>query len=280
MSIDLHCHSGESDGTYDPRALVRMAKANGCSMLALTDHDSVSGLAAAKAEADRLGGLRFVNGVEISVQWEGSVFHVLAYDFDPDNADFAAGLAKNRAGRIDRMRRSAQKMEKHAGVKGVFEGAMALSRRPEGVGRAHAAEYLYRSGAAPTRQAVFEMWLGEGKPCYEGLPAIGLEECLEITRAAGGVASVAHPLRYSCPAEKVWRFVERFARQGGQAIEASGARTAEELDVCLGAARRYGLRASVGSDYHGPHRSSCVLGLPRQLPQGASPVWELFADPH
>ena len=92
--IDLHCHSTVSDGMLSPTEVVRLARQNGCTLLALTDHDHTGGLAEARAEADTLG-LPFVNGVEISVTWRGRTIHIVGLDFDEHNEPCKTCLPKS-----------------------------------------------------------------------------------------------------------------------------------------------------------------------------------------
>ena len=95
--VDLHCHSSASDGLLSPAELVRRAAGNGVTLFSLTDHDVLSGLAAARATADQFG-MRFINGVEISIEWSGLQVHVLGYNFDADNERLNAGFALFRLG--------------------------------------------------------------------------------------------------------------------------------------------------------------------------------------
>lgn len=111
--IDLHCHSTVSDGMLSPTEVVRLARQNGCTLLALTDHDHTGGLAEARAEADTLG-LPFVNGVEISVTWRGRTIHVVGLDFDEHNETLQNLLAEVRKGRLKRLEAITAKLEKKA----------------------------------------------------------------------------------------------------------------------------------------------------------------------
>jgi len=106
--IDLHCHSTVSDGMLSPAEVVRLAHQNGCTLLALTDHDHTGGIAEARAEADKLG-LRFVNGVEISVTWRGRTIHVVGLDFDEQDENLQNLLAQVRQGRLKRPAKSLNK---------------------------------------------------------------------------------------------------------------------------------------------------------------------------
>ncbi|HRD78882.1 MAG TPA: PHP domain-containing protein, partial [Hyphomicrobiaceae bacterium] len=128
FNCDLHCHSTCSDGLLPAAEVARRAAANGVDMLALTDHDDVDGLAAAREVADALG-MAFVNGVEISIEWERLQIHVLGLAFDVADARLNAGLAAIRSGRIERARRMSAELAL-VGVGGAFEGAMRYAANP------------------------------------------------------------------------------------------------------------------------------------------------------
>lgn len=123
--IDLHCHSTVSDGMLSPAEVVRLAHQNGCTLLALTDHDHTGGIAEARAEADRLD-LRLINGVEISVTWRGRTIHVVGLDFDERDENLQNLLAQVRQGRLKRLEAIAAKLEKK-GIGGAYDGALALA---------------------------------------------------------------------------------------------------------------------------------------------------------
>ena len=161
--IDLHCHSTVSDGMLSPAEVVRLAHQNGCTLLALTDHDHTGGIAEARAEADKLG-LRFVNGVEISVTWRGRTIHVVGLDFDEQNENLQNLLAQVRQGRLKRLEAIAAKLEKK-GIGGAYDGALALAANKEMVSRTHVAEFLIRAGHVKNKQQAFTKYLGDGKSC-------------------------------------------------------------------------------------------------------------------
>ena len=123
--IDLHCHSYVSDGELSPIELVKMAAANGCTMLALTDHDHTGGIVQAREEA-MWRGIRFISGVEISVTWNGSTVHIVGLNFDEQNDTLQNLLSRVRRGRIERIRQMAEKLAKQ-GIEDAFDGTMNLA---------------------------------------------------------------------------------------------------------------------------------------------------------
>jgi len=121
LNIDLHCHSNVSDGVLPPANVVARAAANGVHALALTDHDDVSGIAAAQAAADDAG-LTLIPGVEISVSWGGQTVHIVGLRIDPAHPELAAGLHSIRLGRIERAQRMGVDLAQ-SGIVGAYEGA-------------------------------------------------------------------------------------------------------------------------------------------------------------
>ena len=139
MNVDLHSHSTVSDGALGPEALVARARSRGVDVLALTDHDELGGLEAARGAA-REAGIRFVDGVEISVTWRGASVHVVGLAIDPAHPDLRHGLESVRGGRLARARRIAADLAR-IGIEGTLEGALRhAAENPAMVGRSHFAQ--------------------------------------------------------------------------------------------------------------------------------------------
>ena len=274
-NVDLHCHSTASDGLLPPAEVVRRAAANGVDMLSLTDHDDLSGLPAARLVADEVG-MRFVNGVEISIEWGGLQVHIIGYAFDADDRVLNDGLESIRSGRISRARRMAADLET-VGIGGCFDGAMRFAENPNLISRAHFARYLVESGVCKDVRSVFESYIVPGRPGYVDHRWATLEESVGWILGAGGVAAVAHPGRYKLSRPEMRLMLEEFKRYGGQAIEiVSGSHSADNVTVFSRLAREYGFLASCGSDFHGPGESYIDLGKLASMPPGLTPVWEAF----
>ena len=276
--IDLHCHSTVSDGALSPAEVVRLAHANGCTVLALTDHDHTGGLAQARAEAAQCG-IRLINGVEISVTWRGRSVHIVGLDFDEDNPALQTLLAQVRKGRLERLAAIAAKLEKK-GIGGAYEGALALAANPEMVSRTHLAEFLIQNGYVRNKQQAFTKYLGDGKPASVAHQWAALADAVAAIRGAGGLAVIAHPMRYGFSATAKRNLFEEFKELGGQGMEVHSGNCDknDRLNYAL-LAERYGLLASVGSDFHrqGDY-SGGTLGACPQLPANCRPVWDYFKE--
>ena len=273
--VDLHCHSSASDGVLSPADLVRRAADNGVTLLSLTDHDDLGGLSEAREAAGPLG-VRFVDGVEISVEWGGLQVHVIGYNFDVRDERLNAGLDSIHAGRIVRAGRMAEAFEK-IGIAGCLEGALRYAENPNLISRAHFARHLVERGICRDVRSVFESYLVPGKPGYVEHRWPTLADSVNWVVGAGGVAAIAHPGRYKLSRSQMRQMLEEFKRLGGQAIEVvSGSHSADNVTVFSRLARDFGFMATCGSDFHGPGESYIDLGRIDPLPSGLTPVWEAF----
>ncbi len=274
MKADLHCHSNVSDGLLPPAEVARRAADRGVQLLALTDHDDIAGLAEARAAAEECG-LRFLDGSEISVSWrDDASFHLVGLAIDPANAELVAGLKAIRDGRDGRAHRIAAELEK-VGIHGAYAGAARHAGKASIISRAHFARFLVEGKISPDVKSVFDHYLAKGKPGYVPHEWASVEDALRWIGNAGGVAVLAHPLRYRVGRDALRVFIGEFKERGGQGIEvACGAHTPEEVHECARLARHFGLRASVASDFHGPGESYADLGMVPELPPDLTPIWD------
>lgn len=224
--------------------------------LALTDHDELAGLAEARHTADTLG-LRFVNGVEISVSWgNDATIHIVGLGIDPDYAVLDIGLMQLRSGRDARAQRMADELDK-VGIHGAYAGALRHVANPAMVGRSHFARYIVESGRAKDVKSVFDYWLAKDKPGYISHQWATLADALSWIHGAGGVAVVAHPGRYRMTKKELHRLLAEFRDLGGRGIEVqSGSHNEDDTQNMARLAREYGFLASRGADFHGPARAA------------------------
>lgn len=272
LNYDLHCHSTASDGLLAPAELVRRAAGNGVDMLALTDHDEISGLTEARAQAGELG-LRFVDGVEVSISWGGIAIHIVGLNIDPRNAQLQQGLHGIRQGRTERAKKMAQDLAR-AGIAGSLEGAYAYVDNPNLIGRTHFARFLVEKRYVSDVKSAFQHYLVSGKPGYVPHQWATLENGLAYIKAGGGVAVVAHPGRYKLTRTEMRKFLGEFKDGGGAGVEViTSSHTGEQFLEYAILANEFGLLASRGSDFHGPGESRVDLGRLPNLAAGLKPVW-------
>ncbi|MFH2204733.1 MAG: PHP domain-containing protein [Elusimicrobiota bacterium] len=240
--IDLHTHSTYSDGTLSPAELVKVSHKHGAEALILSDHDSVSGCGEAAAEAAKRG-LRFACGVEINTR-ESDV-HVLGYGFAAFSAEFSKHLASFRGCREERVRRILDKLH-GLGVELTYEEVTRQVK--ESVGRPHVADALIRGKIVRSRREAFHKFLGQGAAAYVERLGPNIQEAIAAIRDAGGWAALAHP--YTTPFEGR---IESWVDAGLQGIEVYYMNhTRRQIERLVEVARRYGLRMTGGSDFHGP----------------------------
>lgn len=272
LNYDLHCHSTASDGLLAPAELVRRAAGNGVGVLALTDHDEISGLAEARAQAAE-SGLRFIDGVEVSISWGGTTIHIVGLNIDPDNAQLQQGLQAIRQGRAERAKHMAQDLAR-AGIPGSLEGAYAYVDNPSLIGRTHFARFLVEKRYVGDVKSAFQHYLVSGKPGYVPHQWATLEQALAYIKAGAGVAVVAHPGRYKLTRAQMRKFLGEFKDGGGAGIEViTSSHTAEQSLEYAILAKEFGLLASRGSDFHGPGESRVDLGMLPKLSPDLKPVW-------
>ncbi|MGB5259374.1 MAG: PHP domain-containing protein [Gammaproteobacteria bacterium] len=272
IHYDLHSHSFASDGTLSPDQLVHAAAAAGVDVLALTDHDSVDGIAAARTSAE-VAGLKLIPGVEISVSWQAQTLHVLGLGIDPENALLRQGLGELSAFRDWRAEEIGRRLAR-AGIPGAWDGARRLAQGRI-VSRTHFARFLVEQGHAGSVREVFRRYMVNNRPGYVTGDWAALETVLEWIRAAGGMAVLAHPARYRMSASKLRRCIGEFRECGGAGMEVvSGSHTRDQVSSMAVVCRNQELLASCGSDYHGPENPWIRLGELPPLPAGCTPVWE------
>lgn len=275
-NFDLHNHSNCSDGQLAPRELVALAVQGGCDALALTDHDNTDGLAEA-AEAAMAAGLRFVNGVEISVTWRPetlhTTLHVVGLDINPAAPAMVQGLASVRSGRHARAERMAADLAR-VGIGGALEGAYRHAEHPDMISRTHVARFLVEIGKARDVASAFHHYLVQGKPGYVRHDWTSLAEALRWIRESDGIPVLAHPGRYRLNPAQMNELLDEFQALGGEAVEVvTGSHSAEDMRRFARIAHERGLLASRGADFHGPDESDWAPGTLPHLPAELTPVW-------
>jgi len=274
LNIDLHTHSNCSDGVLTPGELVARAAAAGVSVLALTDHDTMTGLAEAQQRAAGLG-VRFVPGVEISASWRAQAIHVVGLWIDPADRSLCSALESQGERRRERMRKICAHLAK-LGLPGVALLA-AVEANPGLPTRAHLANAMVAAGLVSRPDQAFRKYLAAGKPAHFASEWPALAEVVQWIRAAGGVAVLAHPSRYALSAGARRRLLTDFSTAGGAALEVvTGGNGAQHVEAGTALALQHGLMGSVGSDFHDPAHTWNPLGRYLKLPDCVTPVWRSY----
>ena len=277
MRIDLHVHSSASDGVFSPAEVVRKAHANGVEVMALTDHDTVSGLKEARKEAEKLG-MRFIDGVELSVSWGGRTIHVVSLGpkkFEPYR-ELSEKLSKQRDLRA---RTIASKFDA-MGIYNTYEQALDLAGNGLNLSRRHFALALVQRGTVGTEDEAFEKYLRDEGPAFVKTQWMTLPEAMRFIRETEGVAVVAHPGRYNFAAPLTTiDLLEEFKALGGDAIEVTtGSHFEAENERYTRVALNMGFLASTGSDFHGCKPGRPEPGLQEPLPDYLPTVLDSLKD--
>jgi hypothetical protein len=260
---DLHCHSTFSDGVDTPARLVGYAMEAGLSVLALSDHDALSGLPEFEAAAKGTG-LVTVAASELSTRCDDDDVHVLGLFLDPEEPAMRERLERFRVDRDTRGEAMVAALAALgmpldlAAIRGVV-GAGAF-------GRPHIARAMVARGYVKHLDEAFDKWLAHGKPGYVPKPKWTLEEAIAAIRVAGGLSVIAHPIWYKDAA----RVVALGAAAGLDGLEVYHLDQAGQENEFGKLADRHGLLKSAGSDYHGPAEGRRRVGACRLEASG----WE------
>ena len=270
--IDLHCHSNFSDGTLSPHDLLHKALDANIRVLALTDHDTVEGLAPLHQAA--LGHpIQIINGIEFSTRWKKYDIHILGLDIDPMNEHVLALIKQQSESRTLRAEQIAEKMAS-LGVTNAYLRAMEIAGHPR-VARPHFAKLFIEEKMAADMQTAFKRYLQRGKIAYVATPWISIPEAVAGIVAAKGMAVIAHPLKYQLTRTKLEKLITEFKEAGGAGMEiVSGEINNLQIQELAALCEHHQLYASSGSDYHGETISRVSLGRQRQLPLNCMPIWK------
>jgi len=257
--IDLHSHTTASDGTSSPRELIREATEIGLDALAITDHDTFAGYDEATGYAAEAG-LRLICGIELNTKLNRKTIHLLGYFLNGGpSAAFVEWIAGLQAARRDRNRRLAAKLQS-MGIDIRLEEVEALGRNM--AGRPHFARLMVQKGYCATTRDAFDNYLDESASAYVDRDEPSLDEGIGRIRDGGGISSLAHPVRLGKrDHHEEEESIAAMAAAGLQAIEvfhSDHSRADQERYLAL--ARKYGLKITGGSDFHGDNKPNVLLG--------------------
>ena len=264
MRIDLHVHSTASDGTLSPAAVVAEARAHGVGILALTDHDTMGGVAEALA-AGEAEGVRVIPGVELNTDSPAGEVHVLGYCIPPEDEAFTALLERRSRARIERAHKMVQRLHE-LGMPIAFDHVLRLAGGGN-IGRPHVARALVEAGYARNVREAFDRWLYRGGPAYVPRDRLTPEEAIAAVKAAGGVPVLAHPGRIADQS-----VIEELIAAGLEGLECFyPEHSPEQTERYLALARKHGLLVTGGTDFHGPGSThDTVIGSVSAPAEGAA----------
>ena len=261
--IDLHVHSNQSDGTLSPEELVKHAHEKQLYAIALTDHDTIKGIARAKQAAKQLPTpLRVISGVEISAAYKKRDIHILGLFVDETNKTFQATLEQavlNREARNEKMIKRFHEF----GIPMTLE-ELQEEMPDKVITRAHFAKYLLKHHYVKTNEEAFERYLAQDAPCFIPREYMEPEQAISIILSAGGIPVLAHPMLYRLPMPETEALIIRLKKAGLVGLETIySANTVCEENILRTFANRYGLLMTGGSDFHGANKPQIEIGIGR-----------------
>lgn len=308
-NIDFHCHTNASDGGLSPSELIDRAYGRGLNAIAITDHDLSAGVAdavqrAALLNAKLLNGdadapvetyikenaevngvdngelhrapsertLIVIPGVEFSTTWYDEQIHIVGLGIDPNNDSLKELEAKLKVARTQRAVAIGEKL-KRLGFDRPYERCCEQAREGASITRGNYARLIFQDGKAKSVDDAFHKFLRRGQDAYVKSVWGPIEETVEVIKAAGGIAVLAHPRRYKISNMRLRKLVYEFKKAGGEAIEVSSSQQRQlDRDYLVQLCHKYEMLASLGSDFHneGFHRD---LGQNIDLPSDVTPVW-------
>lgn len=273
MKIDLHSHTFCSDGILSPQDLVERAVAQKINVLAITDHDTVAGLAKAAAHiaAEQLP-LQLIDGVEISTSWYEFEIHIVGLQINPNDSELLLRLQSQQQRRLERATEMARRLTKFQ-VPDCLPAVLELANGAA-LTRTHFARHLVNIGKASSMNNVFKKYLARGKAGYVPNNWVDLATAVQWIHDAGGVAVLAHPLKYNLNGKWLTKLMREFALAGGDAAEvASPQQTPVQKREIWRLCQLFELKASVGSDFHQPTQWN-ELGRGLYMTDDIIPVWQ------
>ena len=259
--IDLHVHSTASDGSLSPAQLVQYACEKGLYAFALTDHDSVAGISAARKAAENYP-VKVIPGVEISSALGSKSIHILGYYIDYEDSRFLRSLHQISRSRDERNIKICAQLRSY-GIDIDYESFRAQTGCRM-ITRNHFAFYLIAQGYVSSRMEAFEKYLAKGRPCYIPLQYPATSDVVRLIRNAGGTAVLAHPIQYRMTDKgyiQLFTLVKTFGVKGVEAIYSD--HTPEEEQKFRSIAASLGMFVTGGSDFHGALKPEIDLGTGR-----------------
>lgn len=272
MIVDFHTHSLASDGALLPSDLLLQAKEAGVSRFAITDHDTLAGYQSVKDDqlAQDVG---LISGVELSCHWAKTTIHIVGLGFDDSAAEIIDMVASLSAARIERAKTIAQRLEK-AGFHAGFEGALAVAKGSQ-IGRPHFAQWLLERGHVASLTEAFDKYLGAGKVGDVKAFWPAMAEVVRAITASGGVAVLAHPLKYRLTGMKLRALINDFKVAGGTCLEILNGRQPEvDMKRLSQMAESLNLLVSAGSDFHRSFEYGPTLGIDTDRLTAGRYVWD------
>ncbi len=274
MKYDLHTHTNQSDGELTPEELIFRASEAGINMLAITDHDRITFDDELAIKAKNYG-IKLIPSVEISTIWNGIGLHLVGLNVLPNAKLIQLGLVSNREARHARNLLIAEKLSAE-GIPDALVGAKKYAIG-EIVGRTHFAQYLIETAKAKDIKRAFSQYLANGKKAFSEAKWVSLSTAITWIKDAGGLAVLAHPLRYGLKRKRLCQLLQEFKNQGGDGMEVINCNLKpDEKENLSRLCQQFNLKASCGSDFHGSHMPWYQIGRFDELPKKCQAIGDIL----
>jgi len=258
MIIDLHTHSYYSDGVLSPKEIIHKAVNANCQLISLTDHDSTEGLVEAEECANKFN-LNFIKGVEISAKHGPYSIHIVGLGINVNSKTLIAGLQENNQFRINRAKLIGEGLQK-VGIENAYKKASSLSKTKY-ITRTHFAQMLVMEGVCQNMSSVFKKYMTGNKPGAVKGEWAKSEDVINWIHSAGGLAILAHPLRYKMTLTKLKHLTRELKEIGLNGLEIVNSFSSDEdIAIAKQIADTNKLLYSCGSDFHGWPNQTIELG--------------------
>lgn len=256
-TVDLHTHSTYSDGTFTPKELIAYAKEKGLSAIALTDHDTVTGVSEAISYSAEYG-IEVIPGIEVSTEYEDTEIHIVGLFVDVNNKELLSALDNFRLGRQNRNKEMVDKLNA-IGVNINYNDVLANAGGGV-ITRAHIAQEIIKKGYALSNNEVFDKYIGKNKPAYVKRKVMTWQDTISLIIKSGGIAVLAHPLLYKLSDKRLEMIVSQLSANGLGAIEAYySTHSPRDVKYIKELALKNRLKLSGGSDFHGTNKPKLDL---------------------
>lgn len=256
--IDLHTHTTASDGTDTPSLLVLNAMNKKLSAIAITDHDTVSGIPEAVETAKNLP-IDVISGIELSCLYNDKDLHILGYFIDYTNQSFLNKLKELKKKREFRNEQMRQKLEKH-GIILTMEQIQGQAKQSV-ITRAHFAKAMEEAGYINSKEEAFLKYIGDDCPCFVQKLRFTPQEAIDLIHSAGGIAVLAHPLIYKMSYHEIEHLLKYLKECGLIGVEVyHSSHNISNSGKLREMIRPYHLLPTGGSDYHGSNKPDVQLG--------------------
>lgn len=257
--IDLHTHTTISDGTMTPSQLVEYAKQKQLKAIAITDHDGIDGVSEA-IKTGQIYGVEIVPSIEFATDYNGTELHILGHYIDYKNEKLLNIIKDIQQNRHNRNKRMIDKLN-NIGFDVSIDELYNIAKNKNIITRAHFALLLLEKGYVKSREEAFQKYISPGCVAYVPRNLMSAKDCIKLIQNFKGIPTLAHPTLYKMNIDKIDLLIKDLTESGLKAVEAIyPLHTNQQEGDIKAIARKYNLKISGGTDFHGANKPNIDLG--------------------